>query len=80
MTDPPVFEGPGRFQDVARALEGGPMYFTEIMQAVSSRDGREIALCLDELRNEGRLIRNEDGQYYLGAGQKGMTVLDHEPH
>jgi 3-polyprenyl-4-hydroxybenzoate decarboxylase len=80
VTDPPVLEGPGRFQDVARALAGGPMYFTEIMQAVGSRDGREIALRLDELRNEGSLIRNEDGQYYLGAGQKGMTVLDHEPH
>jgi len=80
VTDPPVFEGAGRFRDVARALEGGPMYFTEIMQAVGSRDGREITLRLDELRNEGRLIRNEDGQYYLGAGQKGKTHLDHEPH
>ena len=75
---PPVLEDSGRLQDVAGALEHGPMCFTAIMQAVGSRDGREIALRLDELRNQGRLIRNEDGQYYLGAGQKGITVLDHD--
>jgi len=51
-----------------------------ICQTAPGQARQAIEALFAELRNEGRLIRNEDGQYYLGAGQKGKTHLDHEPH
>ena len=56
---------PPRHQTVRQALEGGPMYFAQIMDAVGSQDGREVALALDELREEGILARLDDGQWTL---------------
>jgi 3-polyprenyl-4-hydroxybenzoate decarboxylase len=62
----PVFEGRPRYQTVRHALEeAGPMFFTHLMTAVGSDDGRDVTLALDELRNEGVLIRLEDGEYAL---------------
>ena len=46
-----------RSSSVRAALESGPRYFAEIMQALGSEDGREIALELDKLREEGVLER-----------------------
>jgi UbiD family decarboxylase len=69
-------EGTPRFQTVRQALEGaGPLYFADLMAAVGTKDGRDVALQLDELRVEGALMRNLNGQYLLGAGQPGATAM-----
>jgi 3-polyprenyl-4-hydroxybenzoate decarboxylase len=60
-----IGHAPPRHQTVRQALEGGPMYFAQIMDAMGSRDGREIALALDELREEGILARLDDGEWTL---------------
>jgi 3-polyprenyl-4-hydroxybenzoate decarboxylase len=75
VAEAPVIDGPARHQTVAQALEKGPMYFTEIMGALGSRDGREIALELDELRSQGKLMRNGKGQYELGQAEPRSTGL-----
>ena len=49
----------------AGALSRGPRHFGDLMNAVGSRDGREVVLELDELRQAGKLVRNEDGKYAL---------------
>ena len=41
------------------------------MGALGSRDGREVALALDEIRRQGRLDRLEDGAYALAADGSG---------
>lgn len=61
----PRFEGPERFQTVRAALESRPMYFAQLMEAVGSRDGREVTLELDRLREEGNLTRLENGEWAL---------------
>jgi len=58
-------EGTARFQTVRQAIESKPMFFTEIMDAIGSRDGRDIALQLDDIRHEGLLVRLQDGEYAL---------------
>ncbi|MCC6474940.1 MAG: UbiD family decarboxylase [Burkholderiales bacterium] len=47
------------------ALASGPRYFSEIMNALGSRDGREIVLALDALREQGLLERLANGQWCL---------------
>jgi 3-polyprenyl-4-hydroxybenzoate decarboxylase len=74
----PIFGGPRRFQTVREAVSAGPIYFVDIMRGLGSNDGREIALELDALREEGVLCRNSDGQYLLGASQKGATTVVRE--
>ena len=70
-----------RYQTVAQALEeSGPLFFTEIVEALGSRDGREIAVQLDKLRDIGKLMRNGDGQYLLGEGEQGLTGLHGPQH
>jgi 2,5-furandicarboxylate decarboxylase 1 len=64
LPEPPVF-GPKTFDTVAQALQSGPMHFGEILGAVGSRDGREVTIALDELRQAGKLKRQEDGKYAL---------------
>jgi hypothetical protein len=59
-------------------VAAGPIYFVDIMRGLGSNDGREIALELDALREEGELCRNSDGQYLLGASQKGATTVVRE--
>ncbi len=71
----PVFGGMRRFQNARDAVAAGPIYFVEIMRGLGSNDGREIALELDALRQEGVLCRNSDGQYFLGTSKKGVTTL-----
>jgi UbiD family decarboxylase len=61
----PSIKGPARFQTVREALASKPMYFAELMAAVGSRDGREVSLALDELRNEGVLARRDNGEWAL---------------
>jgi UbiD family decarboxylase len=71
----PRFGEAPRLRTVREALAAGPIYFTDIMRAVGSDDGREIALELDALRQEGVLCRNRNGQYLLGASKKGATSV-----
>jgi 2,5-furandicarboxylate decarboxylase 1 len=79
-----VFSGPARFQTVEQALEAGPKFFSHIVEAVGSDDGREIAIALDDLRSKGRLGRDRDGRYHLAAGRPGATgivgELYHDPN
>ncbi|HVB33642.1 MAG TPA: UbiD family decarboxylase [Patescibacteria group bacterium] len=79
-----VFQGPARFQSVEDALDGGPLFYADIVEAVGSLDGREVAATLDGLRQEGRLCRDRDGRYCLGAAPPGTTgiigQLYHDPN
>src|SRR4029077_13132330 len=60
-----VFNGPARFQTIEQALTAAPMFYADLVEAIGSRDGREIACGLDELRQHGRLGRDRDGRYHL---------------
>jgi 2,5-furandicarboxylate decarboxylase 1 len=64
LPEPPVFTEK-TCETVLEALSVSSLHFSEIMSAVGSRDGREITIELDELRQAGRLVRNEDGKYVL---------------
>jgi 3-polyprenyl-4-hydroxybenzoate decarboxylase len=70
-----IFDGPARFQTVEQALESGPMFYAHVVEAVGSDDGREVAMALDELRQDGRLGRDRDGKYHLSAADKGTTGI-----
>ena len=61
---PPKFE-PAKRETVREALQSGPKYFRQLMQAMGSRDGRDTTLKLEELRNEGVLLRDTDGRYQI---------------
>ncbi len=62
---PPVIVPTNSHASVADALMDRPMYFAELMAAVGSKDGREVALALDALREGGRLSRLEHGEWQL---------------
>jgi UbiD family decarboxylase len=77
----PVIEGPARYQTVRQALEGtGPLYYADIMAAIGTRDGREVAAQLDDIRAEGKLARNANGQYLIGTAKPGFTQLTEPIH
>ena len=61
----PRLDGPARFRTVRDALESEPMYFARLMEAVGSKDGREVTLELDALRKEGVLTRLDNGEWAL---------------
>jgi 2,5-furandicarboxylate decarboxylase 1 len=71
----PVIAGEARYQSVEQALQSAPLHFTEIMEALGSRDGREIAVQLNQLRDAGKLIRDEFSRYMLGQSEAGRTTL-----
>src|SRR3984893_9637201 len=79
-----VFSGPARFQTVEQALASTPMFYADIVEAIGSDDGREIACGLDELRQAGRLGRDRDGRYHLVRSKPGVTAivgsLYHDPN
>jgi 3-polyprenyl-4-hydroxybenzoate decarboxylase len=54
-----------RNQSVAEALQGKAMHFGELVTALGSSDGREIALELDTLRERGLLTRLDNGEWAL---------------
>jgi hypothetical protein len=64
IPEPPRLEG-GRFASVEAALSDGPKTFEALMAALASRDGREVVLALEQLREAGRLTREKDGRYSL---------------
>ena len=63
-TSAPAIVGAGS-ASLREALAQGPKFFADLMRATGSRDGRELALALEELRAAGRLNRQPDGQYVL---------------
>jgi len=71
IANAPRLETTARFQTVRMALNSGPMYFAHIMAAVGSDDGREVALELDALREEGVLTRLGNGEWALEEKQHG---------
>ncbi len=79
-----IFKGPARYQDVEQALTAAPMFYADIVEAVGSEDGREVACALDELRQAGKLGRDRDGRYHLGTAKPGLTgivgALYHDPN
>ncbi len=79
-----TFEGPARFQTVEQALEAGPLFYSDVVEAVGSDDGREVACALDDLRQAGRLGRDRDGRYHLAEAAPGSTgivgELYHDPN
>ncbi len=56
-----------RFQTVRQALETRPMHFIDLMQSLGTADGREIAIELDLLHQEGVIGRGDDGEWCLKA-------------
>jgi 2,5-furandicarboxylate decarboxylase 1 len=62
---PPRVSRERRVGSVLEALQDGPLYFREIMDALGSDDGREIVLELDELREKGVLARGPNWQWQL---------------
>ena len=50
---------------MSEALKDRPMRFGEIMEATGSRDGREVIVELETLRETGKLSRLDDGRYAL---------------
>jgi len=69
------FKGPARFQNVEQALAAAPMFFADLVEALGSDDGREVAVALDALRQAGRLGRDRDGRYHLGTFKPGLTGI-----
>jgi UbiD family decarboxylase len=61
---------PARYQTVRQALDSGPLFFSQLMAAVGSKDGREVALALDALREEGILTRLKNGEWTLKTDDK----------
>src|SRR6516165_11220839 len=70
-----AFKGPARYQNVEQALAASPLFYADIVEAVGSQDGREVACALDELRQAGRLSRDRDGRYHLGKAKPGSTGI-----
>jgi UbiD family decarboxylase len=62
---PNMVPGALRNQSVAEALQGKAMHFGELVAALGSADGREIALELDALRDRGALTRLPNGEWAL---------------
>ena len=63
-TSAPAIVGAGS-ASLREALARGPKFFADLMRETGSRDGRELALALEELRASGKLNRQPDGQYVL---------------
>jgi 2,5-furandicarboxylate decarboxylase 1 len=70
-----TFKGPARYQNVEQALVVSPLFYADIVEAVGSQDGREVACALDELRQAGRLSRDRDGRYHLVKAKPGSTGI-----
>ena len=52
-------------KSVREALESGPKTFRELMEAAGSRDGRDVLVELDAVRQQAGLERAADGRYTL---------------
>jgi 2,5-furandicarboxylate decarboxylase 1 len=57
-----------RAASVETFLASGPKYFMEVMEAMGSRDGREVALELERLREQGTVVRlATNGEWALAS-------------
>lgn len=65
----PHLTGTPRYQTVRQALEAQPLFFSQLMDAVGSRDGREVAMELNRLREEGTLDRLSNGEWTVKKGE-----------
>ncbi|MGA7486846.1 MAG: UbiD family decarboxylase domain-containing protein, partial [Xanthobacteraceae bacterium] len=61
----PRFNGRKHCETAREALASGPLFFSQIMEALGSRDGREVALELHGLHEQGLLTRLADGEWAL---------------
>ena len=66
---PPVFGQGQRFASVEAALQHGPKSFVELMDALGTRDGREVVAALDALRAQG--LDMIAGRYQLTDARSG---------
>jgi hypothetical protein len=64
LSEPPEFTEKS-FDSVVDALSSGPLHFGVFMNAIGSRDGCDVVIDLDELRQTEKLVRNDDGKYAL---------------
>ncbi len=64
VPEPPKL-GPPRNQTVHELLRTGPQHFRDLMEGTGSRDGRDVILDLDAVRNDVGLQRLDDGRYAL---------------
>jgi 3-polyprenyl-4-hydroxybenzoate decarboxylase len=69
VVSPTRIEPAVRYQTVEQALAARPMHFTELMASLGSKDGREIILTLDEMREQGRVTRSQNGEWVLTKEQ-----------
>jgi 3-polyprenyl-4-hydroxybenzoate decarboxylase len=69
VVSPTRIEAAARYQTVEQALAARPMYFTELMASLGSKDGREIILTLDEMREQGQVTRGQNGEWVLTKEQ-----------
>jgi hypothetical protein len=61
----PRFAGHKRCDSAREALKSGPLFFSQLMAALGSSDGREVALELHALHEQGLLTRLADGEWAL---------------
>lgn len=61
---PPDITG-DRFDSVRAALTHGPKSFSELMAALGTKDGRDVVIELETIREEGILTRLKEGEYAL---------------
>jgi hypothetical protein len=61
----PRFNGQRRCESAGEALKSGPMFFYQIMEALGGKDGREVALELHALHEQGLVTRLRDGEWEL---------------
>ena len=66
----PRFNGQRRCDSAREALRSGPMYFYQVMEALGSTDGREVALELNALQEQGLLTRLPNGEWALKEHEK----------
>jgi hypothetical protein len=60
---------------VRQALQSGPQSFRQLMEATGSRDGREVLLALDAVRQELGLDRTKDGKYFIKGETQSRDCL-----
>lgn len=70
-----TFASPAHGRPVEDLLAEGPIYFSHLVEATGSEDGREVAAEIDRLRVLGRLGRDRDGRYHLVSGEPGKTAI-----
>jgi len=68
VPEPPKLEK-RRNQTVRQALDEGPHSFRELMEATGSRDGRDVVIALDAVRQDVGLERTPEGRYRLATAK-----------